>query len=91
MLTAADGTVLSRTSIVAEETAAHAVAMAGHVTRMMRTGNVVPERGQRLTVWIEDSRCDQLDGGEVGSEARGAAGEQPKPEHGRVRPDKEVR
>lgn len=54
MLTAADGTVVSRTSILVEETAAHAVAMVGHVTRMMRTGNVVPERGQRLTVWIED-------------------------------------
>lgn len=100
MVTTADGTVVSQTSITAEETATHAVAMAGHVIRMMRTGNVVPEYGQRLTVWIEDDpdgssfiaylRRDQLDGGEVGPVAGGITGEQPRPEHRRVRADEEV-
>jgi hypothetical protein len=54
MVTNADGTVVSHTSITVEKTATHSVAMAGHVIRLMRTGNVVPEHGQCLTVWIED-------------------------------------
>lgn len=53
-VTDADGTVVSHTSITVEKTATHTIAMAGHVIRMMRTGNVAPEQGQRLTVWIED-------------------------------------
>jgi hypothetical protein len=54
MVTNADGTVVSQTSITVPKTDTHAIAMAGHVIRMMRTGNVAPEHGQRLTVWFED-------------------------------------
>lgn len=54
MVTAADGSVLCSDSSRTENVNVRTLANAGHVVRMLRASNVVPEVGQKLTVWIEE-------------------------------------
>ncbi|MBO0851928.1 MAG: hypothetical protein J2P20_20880 [Pseudonocardia sp.] len=54
VVTAADGSVLCSDSSRTENVNVRTLANAGHVVRMLRASNVVPEVGQKLTVWIEE-------------------------------------
>jgi len=52
-VTDTDGAVLCADWLHTDDVNLRSLANAGHVTRLLRTSNVVPELGQKLTVWIE--------------------------------------
>ena len=54
VVTHPDGSVLCTNNVPIEEANIRSLANVGHVTRLLRASNVVPEIGQKLTVWIED-------------------------------------
>jgi len=52
-VTDAEGALLCADWLHTDDVNLRSLANAGHVTRLLRTSNVVPELGQKLTVWIE--------------------------------------
>jgi hypothetical protein len=54
VVTNPDGSLVCSDTIPTADVNLRSLANAGHVVRVLRASNVVPEIGQRLTVWIEE-------------------------------------